>query len=157
MEILTAEAGEKTPAFAFSQEIIDAVLTHGSGVSEGKMRIYEQFQKSLSVKENIDFLKNEYGWGGSYPIIIGTGIDESHDGKGIMLSRGFEDNAPRLLLNWSKVEKRIGELIKLDRYLNQKEREYYPTWLEKQEKIRAERAAEKEIREAIYTLSLIHI
>lgn len=151
LEILTAEAGEKTPAFAFSQEIIDAVLTHGSGVSEGKMRIYEQFQKSLSAKENIDFLKNEYGWGGSYPIIIGTGIDESHDGKGIMLSRGFEDNAPRLLLNWSKVEKRIGELIKLDRYLNPKEREYYPTWLEKQEQIRAERAAEKEIREAIYT------
>lgn len=151
LEILTAEAGEKTPAFAFSQEIIDAVLTHGSGVSEGKMRIYEQFQKSLSAKENIDFLKNEYGWGGSYPIIIGTGIDESHDGKGIMLSRGFEDNAPRLLLNWSKVEKRIGELIKLDRYLNPKEREYYPTWLEKQEQIKAERAAEREIREAIYT------
>ena len=151
LEISTAEAGEKTPAFAFSQEIIDAVLTHGSGVSKGKMRIYEQFQKSLSAKENIDFLKNEYGWGGSYPIIIGTGIDESHDGKGIMLSRGFEDNAPRLLLNWSKVEKRIGELIKLDRYLNPKEREYYPTWLEKQEQIRAERAAEKEIREAIYT------
>lgn len=151
LEILTAEAGEKTPAFAFSQEIIDAVLTHGSGVSKGKMRIYEQFQKSLSAKENIDFLKNEYGWGGSYPIIIGTGIDESHDGKGIMLSRGFEDNAPRLLLNWSKVEKRIGELIKLDRYLNPKEREYYPTWLEKQEQIRAERAAEKEIRKAIYT------
>lgn len=151
LEILTAEAGEKTPAFVFSQEIIDAVLTHGSGVSEGKMRIYEQFQKSLSAKENIDFLKNEYGWGGSYPIIIGTGIDESHDGKGIMLSRGFEDNAPRLLLNWSKVEKRIGELIKLDRYLNPKEREYYPTWLEKQEQIRAERATEKEIRDAIYT------
>lgn len=64
LEIFTAEAGEKTPAFAFSQEIIDAVLTHGSGVSEGKMRIYEQFQKSLSAKENIDFLKNEYGWGG---------------------------------------------------------------------------------------------
>lgn len=151
LEIFTAEAGEKTPAFAFSQEIIDAVLTHGSGVSEGKMRIYEQFQKSLSAKENIDFLKNEYGWGGSYPIIIGTGIDESHDGKGIMLSRGFEDNAPRLLLNWSKVEKRIGELIKLDRYLNPKEREYYPTWLEKQEQIKAERSAEREIREAIYT------
>lgn len=151
LEILTAEAGEKTPAFVFSQEIIDAVLTHGSGVSEGKMRIYEQFQKSLSAKENIDFLKNEYGWGGSYPIIIGTGIDESHDGKGIMLSRGFEDNVPRLLLNWGKVEKRIGELIKLDRYLNPKEKEYYPTWLEKQEQIRAERASEKEIRDAIYT------
>lgn len=49
--------GNKTSAFTFSQEIIDAVLTRGSGISEGKMRIYEQFQKSLSSKENADFLK----------------------------------------------------------------------------------------------------
>ena len=42
--------------------------------------IYEQFEKSLSAKENADFLKNEYGWGGSYPVIIGAGIDEQHDG-----------------------------------------------------------------------------
>lgn len=50
---------KKTSAFTFSQEIIDAVLTRGSGVSEGKMRIYEQFNKSLSAKENVDFLKYE--------------------------------------------------------------------------------------------------
>lgn len=54
---------QKSSAFSFSQEIIDAVLTRGSGISEGKMRIYEQFEKSLSAKENADFLKNEYGWG----------------------------------------------------------------------------------------------
>lgn len=77
----------KPSAFSFSQEIIDAVLTRGSGVSEGKFRIYEQFQKSLSKKENVDFLKNEYGWGGSYPVITGTGIDEMHDGKGIKISK----------------------------------------------------------------------
>ena len=53
----------KTSAFTCSQEIIDAVLANGSGFSEGKMRIYEQFEKSLSAKENADFLKNEYGWG----------------------------------------------------------------------------------------------
>ena len=53
---------EKTSAFTFSQEIIDAVLANGSGFSEGKMRICEQFEKSLSAKENVDFLKNEYGW-----------------------------------------------------------------------------------------------
>ena len=76
----------KRQAFTFSQEIIDAVLTNGSGFSEGKMRIYEQFEKSLCAKEDADFLKNEYGWGGSYPVIIGAGIDESHDGKGITLS-----------------------------------------------------------------------
>ena len=108
---------KKTSAFTFSQEIIDAVLTRGSGISEGKMRIYEQFEKSLSAKENADFLKNEYGWGGSYPVIIGAGIDENHDGKGITLSRGFGNDAPKLTLKWNQVEKRIGELIRMDRYL----------------------------------------
>ena len=56
--ILDGRAEEKkTSAFTFSQEIIDAVLANGSGFSEGKMRIYEQFEKSLSAKENADFLK----------------------------------------------------------------------------------------------------
>lgn len=151
LELITNEAGRNTPAFPFTQEIIDTVLTRGSWISQGKMRIYEQFQKSLSAKDNITFLKNEYGWGGSYPIITGTGIDEQHDGKGIKLSRGFGDDAPELLLKWNQVEKRIRELISLDRYLNSKEKAYYPIWLEKQEQIRAERAADKEIREAIYT------
>lgn len=77
--ILDGQAGvDKTFAFSFSQEMIDAVLTRGSGISNGKMRIYEQFEKSLSAKENVDFLKNEYDWGGSAPVIIGTGINEQH-------------------------------------------------------------------------------
>ena len=117
--IESSQAEEKKPsAFTFSQEVIDAVLTRGSGVSEGKMRIYEQFEKSLSAKENADFLKNEYGWGGSYPVIIGAGIDENHDGKGITLSKGFGNGAPKLTLKWNQVEKRIGELIRMDRYLS---------------------------------------
>lgn len=140
---------KKTPAFTFSQEIIDAVLTRGSGVSEGKMRIYEQFEKSLSAKENADFLKNEYGWGGSYPVIIGAGIDENHDGKGITLSKGFGNGAPKLTLKWNQVEKRIGELIRMDRYLNPKEKEQYPKWLEKQEERRAELAEQQRNREIL--------
>ena len=104
---------QKTSAFTFSQEVIDAVLTRGSGVSEGKMRIYEQFEKSLSVKENADFLKNEYGWGGSYPVIIGAGIDEQHDGKGITISKGIGSDKPHITLSWSQVEKRIGDLIRI--------------------------------------------
>ena len=120
----------------FSQEIIDEILTsRGSGVEQGKFRIYEQFQKSLSQKDNITFLKNEYGWGGLYPVLIGTGINEQHDGKGIHLSRGFGDNAPKLLLKWNQVEKRIRELIQLNRYLSPKEKEYYPTWLDRQEQL----------------------
>ena len=155
--ILDGQAEEKKPsAFTFSQEIIDAVLTNGSGFSEGKMRIYEQFEKSLSAKENADFLKNEYGWGGSYPVIIGAGIDESHDGKGITITKGIGKENPHITLSWSQVEKRIGELIRMDRYLNPKEKEHYPRWLESQEGRRTKIAETKRNRE-ILSLSLIHI
>ena len=150
--IMGNQAGEqKTSAFTFSQEIIDAILTRGSGVSEGKMRIYEQFEKSLSAKENADFLKNEYGWGGSYPVIIGAGIDESHDGKGITISKGIGSDKPHITLSWSQVEKRIGDLIRMDRYLNPKEKEKYPEWLEKQEERRAELAEQRKNREILST------
>lgn len=150
--ILDGQAGEeKTSAFSFSQEMIDAVLTRGSGISNGKMRIYEQFEKSLSAKENVDFLKNEYGWGGSAPVIIGTGINEQHDGKGISLARGFGNDAPKLTLKWTQVEKRIGELIRMDRYLNPKEKEYYPKWLEEQEARRAELEEKRKNRQILST------
>ena len=148
--ILDGRAEEKkTSAFTFSQEIIDAILANGSGFSEGKMRIYEQFEKSLSAKENADFLKNEYGWGGSYPVIIGAGIDESHDGKGIMITKGIGKENPHITLSWSQVEKRIGELIRMDRYLNPKEKERYPQWLESQEEHRAKIEETKRNREIL--------
>ena len=148
--ILDGRAEEKkTSAFTFSQEIIDAVLANGSGFSEGKMRIYEQFEKSLSAKENADFLINEYGWGGSYPVIIGAGIDESHDGKGITITKGIGKEKPHITLSWSQVEKRIGELIRMDRYLNPKEKEHYPQWLESQEERRAKIEETKRNREIL--------
>ena len=148
--ILDGRAEEKkTSAFTFSQEIIDAVLANGSGFTEGKMRIYEQFEKSLSAKENADFLKNEYGWGGSYPVIIGAGIDESHDGKGITITKGIGKENPHITLSWSQVEKRIGELIRTDRYLNPKEKEHYPQWLESQEERRAKIEETKRNREIL--------
>lgn len=148
--ILDGRAEEKkTSAFTFSQEIIDAVLANGSGFSEGKMRIYEQFEKSLSAKENADFLKSEYGWGGSYPVIIGAGIDESHDGKGITITKGIGKENPHITLSWSQVEKRIGELIRTDRYLNPKEKEHYPQWLESQEERRAKIEETKRNREIL--------
>lgn len=150
MSLMMEEAEEQKPSvFTFSQEIIDVVLTRGSGISEGKMRIYEQFQRSLSAKENADFLKEEYGWGGAYPVITGTGIDEQHDGKGIRISKGIGNDKPHIDLKWSQVEKRIAELIRLDRYLNPKEMAQYPKWLEQQEERRAELAEERRNREIL--------
>ncbi len=150
--ILDYEAEVTKPsAFSFSQEIIDAILCDGSQVSEGKFRIYEQFQKSLSKKENVEFLKNEYGWGGRYPVITGAGIDELHDGKGIHISKNVKGETVKVDLNWNQVEKRIAELIKMDRYLNPKEKELYPAWLEQHEIRRAEAAEERRKREILST------
>ena len=151
LSLIETQAEPKSSAFTFTQEIIDAVLTRGSGFDEGKMRIYEQFQKSLSSADNIAFLKREYGWGGSYPAIVGAGIDEQHDGKGIKLSRRSRDGESSVLLKWTQVESRIVELIRQDRYLNPKELEQYPAWLEAQEARRAELAQERANREILST------
>lgn len=144
LQIISEEAGHNAPAFSFPQEVIDAALTGGSNVYQSKMRIYEQFQKSLSQNDNIAFLKDEYGWGGSSSAVLYTGVGEMHNGKGIELSIGFGEKTKKQMLKWNYVEKRIRELIKLDRYLNPKEKAYYPTWLDEQEQKRAERAAEIE-------------
>ena len=125
---MEAEA-ETASAFAVSQEDIDAVLTRGSGVSEGKFRIYEQYLKQESAADNAKMLKEEYGIGGAYPAVSGSRLDEGHDGKGIQISRGSLSNPDAsILLSWSKVEKRIGELIAADRYLSEKEKEQYPAY-----------------------------
>ena len=121
-----AEA-EKASAFSMPQEVIDTILRDGSGVQGGKYRIYLQFQKNASAKENADFLKNEYGTGGRGPALTGTDIDEWHDSKGIKLtSRRYIGPDANIFLSWAKVQKRIGELISADRYLNRKEKERLP-------------------------------
>lgn len=130
-ESFFAERSEEKPFF--TQEIIDEVLTRGSGFENGKFRIYEQFEKNLSREENARFLKKEYGIGGSYPIKRGLGIDEDHAGAGIKLRSGFSENSPKMLLKWTEAGKRIRELIALDRYLSPKEKKQYPAWLSMQE------------------------
>lgn len=132
-KIIEAENKENS-AFLFTQEMIDKTLQSGSNFSEGKYRIYEYFQKSLSKTENIEFLKKEYGIGGSSAAYSYAEFGQSHDSKGILLYKGFEDKRPELLLKWSDVEKRIAELIFADRYLTSKEMEEYPKWLEEREK-----------------------
>lgn len=112
------------------QAAIDYILSQGSNVSEGKMRIYRQFSESLSKEDNIRFLKNEYGTGGHSDAIPGSGFWESHDSKGIEISDHYSVPPRRTLLKWNYIEKRISELIRLDRYLNPKEKEMYPQWLE---------------------------
>lgn len=133
MQILSIIEEENKPNI-FTQEVIDTALQTGSHFADGKYRIYNQFEHSLSNKDNIRFLKNEYGEGGSSTIHIGTNIGIDFDSKGIVLYRGYKEDKVKFFMNWNKVEKRIGELIKLDRYLNPKEKEEYSKWRERQER-----------------------
>ena len=128
---MIAEAeDEKSSAFAISQENIDSVLLLGSGFQNGKYRIYRQFQKQEDNKNNIAFLKNEYGiGGGTHYFPDGTQGGQSHDGKGIHIEKHGSYTNPDLILSWSKMEKRLRELIKNNRYLNEKEKDHYPEYL----------------------------
>lgn len=142
---------EKSSAFSISQEDIDAILTRGSGIHQGKFRIYEQFLKQDSSENNITFLKNEYGIGGAYPAISGRNLDESHDAKGIKISRGrISRPDAELLLRWNKAERRIGELIRADRYLSQAEKDYYPAYREQAEARRKQGEISEEFRSIVY-------
>ena len=116
----------------FSQQEIDRVLTRGSGFEEGKYRINQMFSKNTTLKEKVQFLKKEYGEGGSSPAV--GFISVNYDAKGMSLSRYREigKDEIKITLKWDKVAKRIDELIQLDRYLNKKEKEYYPTFLQNQ-------------------------
>lgn len=131
IEQIAEAEDEKSSAFSVSQEDIDSVLVRGSGFENGKYRIYRQFQKHEDKKANIAFLKNEYGTGGgthSYP--DGTQGGTWHDSKGIGIEKHGSYTNPDLVLSWSKVEKRIRELIQNDRYFNAKEKDHYPEFLE---------------------------
>lgn len=139
----------KDAVLPLPQGAIDYVLGRGSSFSEGKMRVYRQFTESLSKEDNIKFLKNEYGTGGGTDAIPGTGYWENHDSKGIEISDHYSVPERRTFLKWNYVEKRISELIKLDRYLSPKEKEMYPQWLDEQMAKEAAWKKTNEIRQFI--------
>ena len=140
-----------TSAFSIPQEVIDATVRQGSGFVDGKMRIYEQFQKSFSTKENADFLKKEYGIGGSSHAGGFEGYSKNFDAKGLEIYKGYAEDRPRVMLKWSQVATLIEQQISQGRYLNDKESARYPQWLEKEEARRAEIEEQKRNREILST------
>ena len=150
-ELIAEAEAETTSAFVISQEDIDAVLTRGSGIHDGKYRIYEQYLKQETHEANVAFLKDEYGIGGAYPAVPGRQLDENHDGKGIKISRGsiMRPDA-EVLLSWKKIEKRIGELIATDQYLSQAEKDHYPKYRAEEEARRGRSAITDEFRSIVY-------
>ena len=119
----------------FTQEFVDRYLTEQH--RDTKFSIYEQFSKSLSTENNINYLKNLYGISGATSTIKGAGIGVNTDYKGVRFNRGYFDaSAKEQLFKWNYIEKRIKTLIHEDRYLNSKELEEYPKWLDEKDKER---------------------
>lgn len=119
--------------FITEDEIL-STLGRGSGVSNGKERIYNyltDISEQHSVQDRIKFLKNEYGIGGRKPGIIGAWhSSEDHDAKGILLEKEFCD---KVQLTWSSVLQRIEALIQRDQYLT--EEEAINVWFDDAQKI----------------------
>ena len=80
----------------------------------------------------------------------GTQGHEWHDGKGIAIEKHGSYTNLDLRLSWSKVEKRLRELIKNDRYLNPKEKEHYPDYLEKTEAPQYEIDTQRKIERQVF-------
>ena len=103
-----------------TEDEIAATLTRGSNIEGSKGRIYAYFKEKHSPKEQADFLKDEYGIGGSSHAVSGASHSgEDHSGKGIVLKK---QDCPEIQLNWANVAKRISELIRKDRFLTPEEK-----------------------------------
>ncbi len=109
--------------FITEDEINELLSQYGSGYESGKNRIYEYFTTEHTQKEQVEFLKNEFGVGGHSHALSGSdGSDEWHDGKGIRLKK---DGCVDVELSWQNVAKRIDNLIKQEKYLNPAEKSEY--------------------------------
>ena len=117
-----ADGFEPARAAFITQDEIDEMLRSGSGIERGKKRISEFYAENHTQKERIEFLKNEYSWGGrAY-----GGYSENHDGKGIAFERSIDRKVyDRITLSWSQVDHQISTLIRQNRYLTPEEQRRY--------------------------------
>lgn len=124
LSFMEEAAEEKTSAFSFSQEIIDAIIQSGLETGKGKYKVYIYFKQSHTNSEKAHFLKKRYGGLRAYSVFTGTGIEVDSDKKGLCIHRK-EDS---VTLKWKAAAKRIDELIALERYLSKSEKAYLPEY-----------------------------
>ena len=102
-----------------TEDEMDENLRRGSGISDGKKRIYNFFNENKSLQERAEFLKKEYGTGGRSHALSGArGSGEWHDAKGMKLEK---ENCGDIFLNWNQAAKRIQTLIESGSYIEKEE------------------------------------
>lgn len=110
------------PKFFITEDEKDRLLTTGSGVEGGKFRIEKFFKAEHTAKEKADFLKNEYGIGGSGR----SGYLTFHDSKGLRFKKdALSENDCEVLMKWNEAAKRIDILISENKYITQSEIDEY--------------------------------
>ena len=124
---------------------IDHTLTRGSGFEHGSFRIYDFYHQEHTLKEAADFLKNEYGIGGTSHALAGSDRSfKDYDAKGIKLRKGsIMTPDAEVLLSWNIVAKRIEKLMKEDRYLSAEDKVKYAQYKQKQEEKALQQAKEE--------------
>ncbi|RKW37571.1 MAG: helicase, partial [Lachnospiraceae bacterium] len=107
----------KVKPFITDDEVL-ATLSRGSGIDKGKERITKFFKENHTLQEKANFLKDEYGIGGSSHAVSGAmGSDEWHDAKGLKLQK---KDCSDVFLTWSSVAKHIDELLSKNLYEEKK-------------------------------------
>ena len=113
---------EQVSAFSFSEADWRAALASGSGFEHGKERIAAYYAENHTQKECIEFLKQEYGTGGSsWTFQDGSNGFLDYDASGVKLRSYPKGQEQRL--KWPEVEKRIHVLIAMGQYLDEREAE----------------------------------
>ena len=126
IEKIDQAESEKTPsAFVLSQaEIGNELRKHGSGFAGGKQRIMALYQSQPDCNLRAKALAKEYGIGGhSHDFLDGSRGFVNHDWKGLEFDH-YPDHQ-KTTLKWAQVEQYIDLMIQSDRYLTDKEKEYY--------------------------------
>lgn len=133
----TAELDENDPA-VFLYRNLEKALLSGTGIVDGKFRVFEYFTAEHNKSSRAVFLKDEYGIGGqTFVFTNNTEGDIWHDAKGYSIT---DSNKATTQLSWSEISAIIETLIDSGIYLSDDEKKHYPIYLDekKERKIRSD-------------------
>lgn len=125
----TAGLDENNPT-VFVYNNFEKLLLQGTGVVDGKFRVFNHFTENSNKKSNPQFLKKEFGDGGGTFILTddSRGFYDSTS-KGLLI-KDSGDNT--VLLSWNDTAAIIDLLVKADLYLSDEEKDKYKQYLEKE-------------------------